>query len=289
LVTNVFAASSTNYVSSPEAITSSGGSAESSSYNLKSSLAANITGVTSSSSYSVQLGFIAASVTTTTTTTAATTTTTTTTTTLIPTISTLYFDGRTIEAGDTVNNAVTIITTLSAAAGINISTSSVEVDSISTFLAALTGDSTYETGSGTLTYKSAAVFVDGSHTFKVVAVDNSSNSTEESISFSVNTSTGITGAVLTYPNPFNPNTQPTQITYQLNQDADVQIFLFNSLGQLAWKQHYVSGSEGGHAGYNSVNWNGISNFGGIVPNGLYFCRIVVNGQVVGKGKIAVLK
>lgn len=68
------------------------------------------------------------------------------------------------------------------------------------------------------------------------------------------------------PNPFNPT---TEIRYELPQAAQVQLNVYNILGQKvitlvdAFKE----------AGYNSVTWNGMDQGGSVVASGMYFYRI----------------
>ena len=98
------------------------------------------------------------------------------------------------------------------------------------------------------------------------------------------------GVVLNYPNPFNPAVgEETEIEYQLTRDADVTIYIFNTIGQLIKKIDCASGATGGTAGYNKVAWNGYSDFAEIVGNDVYLVRVVSGGSVIGKNKIAVLK
>jgi hypothetical protein len=66
-----------------------------------------------------------------------------------------------------------------------------------------------------------------------------------------------------YPNPFNPD---TEIHFQLPEDANVMIKVFNTLGQEVntLTNQYFS------AGYHRVIWNGRDKNGASVPSGIYF-------------------
>ena len=66
-----------------------------------------------------------------------------------------------------------------------------------------------------------------------------------------------------FPNPFNPT---TQIGYGLPQDGQVNIAIYNLVGQKI--RTLVSGVES--AGYRYVTWNGRSDEGYAVPSGMYF-------------------
>jgi hypothetical protein len=280
LATAALAAVGTNYRSSPEGLLAAGGTATGSAYSTQNALGEDITGVTSSSSYSNAVGFIASSVTYATQEAG------------VPTITDLKFDGYAIVSGDYVNSDVTITALVSdAAASIDTATSSIEIDSDVYTFDNLPGDSTFEVATGLLTYKSVIPFPDGLHTLTITAFNSFQNGYSGTITFRVDSGglQVINGAVYNYPNPYDPIQGSTEITYRLSADADITIYLFNSLGQRVWKNNFVAGAQGGHAGYNFVLWDGKSDAGEMVGNGIYFVRIVSNGKVIGRGKIAVIK
>ena len=70
-----------------------------------------------------------------------------------------------------------------------------------------------------------------------------------------------------YPNPFNPT---TTIRYSLPMSAKVKIEVFNILGEHV----ALLENERKNAGFHSVQWDAGSN-----PGGMYFYRIVTEGQV----------
>jgi hypothetical protein len=81
----------------------------------------------------------------------------------------------------------------------------------------------------------------------------------------VNTSTIPGNFVLeqNYPNPFNPE---TIINYSISKTTDVNITVFNALGQKV--QTLVNQKQ--NTGNYKVNWNGKDNSGKIVSSGVYF-------------------
>jgi len=89
-----------------------------------------------------------------------------------------------------------------------------------------------------------------------------------------------------YPNPFNPE---TWIPFQLNQDADVSVSIYDMRG------HLVKSIELGHvpAGYylnqsKAVRWDGRNDFGERVSSGIYFYQFKA-GKMIKMNKMVVLK
>jgi hypothetical protein len=75
-----------------------------------------------------------------------------------------------------------------------------------------------------------------------------------------------------FPNPFNPE---TQISYQLMESGDVQLVIFNALGQQV--NTLVKQSQA--AGVYQVEWNGKDDLGRSVSSGVYFYQLTSNGLV----------
>ncbi|MEJ2614062.1 MAG: FlgD immunoglobulin-like domain containing protein, partial [Ignavibacteriaceae bacterium] len=69
-----------------------------------------------------------------------------------------------------------------------------------------------------------------------------------------------------YPNPFNPT---TTISYQIANESNVELTIYNSLGQLV--KTLVSTNQ--PAGNYSVSWDGTNNIGSRVSSGIYFYRL----------------
>ena len=94
------------------------------------------------------------------------------------------------------------------------------------------------------------------------------------------------------PNPFDPGTAPTTITYNLSTSASIQLYLFNQLGQIIWQKSYSADENGGRAGLNTIEWDGLTAFRENVPTGVYVLRIVTKSggtRELGRIKIAVLR
>jgi hypothetical protein len=113
----------------------------------------------------------------------------------------------------------------------------------------------------------------GIFTGSVVITSNDPNLPEVIIPVDVNT-TGIAGEELlpttyavsqNYPNPFNPS---TTIKYQLPQTSDVQLQIFNVLGQ---KVRTLLNSKV-EAGYHEAIWDGRNDLGHQVASGIYIYK-----------------
>jgi hypothetical protein len=69
-----------------------------------------------------------------------------------------------------------------------------------------------------------------------------------------------------YPNPFNPN---TIINYKLPEETNVQLVIYNSLGEEVRKLVNVNQ----RAGIHSAVWDGKNNGGQALPSGVYIYTI----------------
>jgi len=205
-----------------------------------------------------------------------------------PSISYIKFNGKNISNDDYVNPDVTITAKIiDNANGIDSAKTVLVIDEIQSVKI-----SSYNSNftNGVLTCR--ASFTDGAHCVRIVAFDLAGDFTNsDTITFKVAAEGAkITGGVLCYKNPFNPGVgETTKITYTLNADADVNIYIYNLIGQIVKKISCPVGLEGGRAGYNQPTWDGYTDFKELVGNDVYLIRVVSGGQVIGKCKIAVLK
>jgi len=99
--------------------------------------------------------------------------------------------------------------------------------------------------------------------------------------------------VINSPNPFNPTRGSTTIVYQLDNDTNITLLIFNISGELIWRQDFASGTNGGRIGDNSVVWDGYSTNRGreLVANGAYIMQVFdrVANKIIKTGTIAVLR
>ena len=84
-----------------------------------------------------------------------------------------------------------------------------------------------------------------------------------------------------YPNPFNPT---TTIHYQLPSAANVELLIYNSLGQKV--RSLVSGRQ--NAGYHQIAWNAMDDKGTQVSSGVYFYRLTA-GKFVQTKKMLLMR
>jgi len=94
-------------------------------------------------------------------------------------------------------------------------------------------------------------------------------------------------AVGSYPNPFNPF---TTISYQLVEDADVILMVYDVMG----RRVALLVEERKSAGYHSVRWNGRDDSGNTVASGVYlyrFSAVPISGKEVFRksGKLLLAK
>ena len=76
-----------------------------------------------------------------------------------------------------------------------------------------------------------------------------------------------------YPNPFSTS---ATITFEIPDRADVRILLYNTTGQMVATLLDKSMEEGQHK---------VSLEAGDVVKGVYYCTMIVNGQVVAREKL----
>jgi hypothetical protein len=81
--------------------------------------------------------------------------------------------------------------------------------------------------------------------------------------------------VSNYPNPFEASKgKKTKIRYYLKEDTEVEIKIYNLLGEVIWEKKISKGeTPGGKSGPNEVEWNGTDKSGVIVDMGAYICCI----------------
>jgi alkaline phosphatase len=89
-----------------------------------------------------------------------------------------------------------------------------------------------------------------------------------------------------YPNPFNPE---TWIPFQLEEDAEVKMLIYNTIGELIRKIELGKKSTGIYISQDrAVYWDGKNEVGEQVTSGIYFYTIDA-GKYTATGKMLMLK
>ena len=202
----------------------------------------------------------------------------------------LRSDGTEIINGDPIKTNPSFEVTVITDKGLTLANLSLQVNG-----SPATATSTTQQNSNTLTYAYYhPTLAEGTHAVKVQAMDDSGNiTTREANNLIVQTAGEIRvfGAPLNHPNPFDPGTQSTTLGYVLSRSANVTINIFDLAGNLIARRSFSADQEGGKAGYNEVAWDGRTDGGDIVGNGIYIYLIIADGSPIqnGQGKIAVFK
>jgi hypothetical protein len=89
--------------------------------------------------------------------------------------------------------------------------------------------------------------------------------------------------VSNFPNPFNPNLEPTTLVVKSDGNLRIEVKIYDLFGNLVREFDVPSGAI-----YNQIEWDGRNGKREIVANGGYICIVRV-GNEVRKRKIAVLK
>ncbi|OGB88679.1 hypothetical protein A3H38_06100 [candidate division WOR-1 bacterium RIFCSPLOWO2_02_FULL_46_20] len=100
----------------------------------------------------------------------------------------------------------------------------------------------------------------------------------------------IVGFPLAFPSPYNLSSgQNVTLQYILSQDAEIEIIIFDTTARIVKRVLCGKGNTGGKSGINKVLWNGITEMGGPVANGMHIATIVskADNTVLGKIKIMV--
>ena len=95
--------------------------------------------------------------------------------------------------------------------------------------------------------------------------------------------------VIVSPDPFDPGRGSAMISYVLEKDSNVFVYIFGPGGRLLAKKEYKAGKTGGARGFNQVEWNGKSEYGDTAGRGTHLVRIMEaeTQKVLGRTKLLV--
>jgi hypothetical protein len=118
----------------------------------------------------------------------------------------------------------------------------------------------------------------GTHTIKIITYDTEGTEylLERTGLIVASGSVITTGSTLVYPNPYDPLKGSVKITYYLSVDTGTTIYVFDTSGRMVWKSNYMSGTNGGKAGYNEVTWDTTGTFGQLTSDA-YIIDLIEQG------------
>ncbi|MFC1540679.1 hypothetical protein ACFL4J_01415 [Candidatus Margulisiibacteriota bacterium] len=99
------------------------------------------------------------------------------------------------------------------------------------------------------------------------------------------------GTPITFPSPYSKTDHDEVIIqYTLSSDTPVQIILVDIAARRVKSFVFEAGAEGGSAGLNKVNWNGVTDRGTLVGNGIYVGTILARDEArkLGSFKLTVV-
>ena len=92
---------------------------------------------------------------------------------------------------------------------------------------------------------------------------------------------------LFYPSPFRLE-DGSELGYKLSKDMPVSIRIYDMRGNQVFVEHIGTGDLGGRIGYNYVPFTEDMFTNGSLPAGPYFYLLLSDGDLLGKGKFAIL-
>ena len=102
-----------------------------------------------------------------------------------------------------------------------------------------------------------------------------------------NTVNHVIGKVLNYPNPFQLDSG-TEIGYELSEDMDISIQFYDIFGKKVTTKYISKGDNGGKKGPQLVAISKSDFNNQSLSASVYFYYLINNGNVLGKGKMAIL-
>lgn len=200
----------------------------------------------------------------------------------------VYLNGIRAQNNDTISSMPSIEVNIIGGAALDTNSIKmwVDTDEITSFT-----KTTVSSTECTISYRVLSPLTSGTHSISMIVTDiNGLVGTLDATGLQVRTSDTVSlqGNPLNYPNPFDPSIG-TSISYYLTRDANVNINVYDISGNLISKKTCVMGSNGGSAGYNEVFWDGKTNGGEFVGNGMYIYLVIADGSLIGKGKMTALR
>lgn len=124
--------------------------------------------------------------------------------------------------------------------------------------------------------------------------ENTENNDPDAILFATSIRTqetkkpDVVGETLVYPNPFSMSGQGGVICYELNQNMNIEIQVYDMMANMIMKDSYKPGADGGKEGYNKVRFTAADFGNQALAAGVYFYLLINDGEVLEKGKMAII-
>ena len=199
-------------------------------------------------------------------------------------------DGDAISSTLTITVSLTSETTVSSLSLKPLATlggvKSVQVDGVAVAYDIISSTST------SITIRLRDALSTGTHTVKIITFDTAGMEyVLERTGLTVSSGSVTTsGPTLVYPNPYDPLAGNLKITYYLSVDTGTTIYVIDTSGRVVWKSNYLSGTNGGKAGYNEISWNTVGTFGQLTSDA-YIVSVIEQGtgKMITKTKLLLWK
>ena len=212
-----------------------------------------------------------------------------------PAIKKVWFDGRGYVENDIISPTAQITAEISDPSGLDYGALSLRVGSV-----LLVGRNNFKTqdvySNNRLVYKVSPALPEGNYIMTIEAFDVLGNSSDWQGKVRVfSGETQIVPGTVPFASPASISplkaagaggTSQVSMVYQLTTPGNIDLQIAG-IGGVIWARRYLSGTMGGFAGYNAVEWDGKDNAGTAPANGVYTFRIINNGRLLGKGYIIV--
>ncbi len=108
---------------------------------------------------------------------------------------------------------------------------------------------------------------------------------QQTVTVNVSVARAEVGAILNFPNPFNPTTgQTTSVNFYMEESSDIELRIYDSFGRLVISEDFKRGETGPvaqnatRAGGAYWEWDGKNGEGRTVSNGIYLLVITAKGS-----------
>jgi hypothetical protein len=216
-----------------------------------------------------------------------------------PSIVDVRIDGGTVINGDFISNSPVLTASLYDNSGIW--DASVVVDGVDrtadvSFVPELPANTIHAPASLTLNIGSLSPV--GTHSITIEATDGESLVTWEVSGLVASGGGGVAmraGYPVIFPSVFKPTTgsagpqgdRTLRLAYDLTVNAPITVVIVDISGKKVFTRKFSSGTNGGRAGYNEVQWNGTMDYGGIIGNGIYPYKIISGNKILARGHVVV--